>query len=186
MQLSKEATASGNIGGSGFFVFEEEKEETHSSEGAALFRPTRTYPGLAERRLIHETIRRMINTLATDLIRETEKNIQQHKVRDIAGVRAAPPLAAFSAEIYEQQRELKTFLRTHLYRHYRVMRMSAKARRIIGDLFQAFMGESRLLPPQFQQQAQTDCPRAVADYIAGMTDRYAIKEYRRLFEVGEE
>ena len=146
----------------------------------------RAYPGLAERRLIHETIRRMINTLATDLINETEKNIQQHAVRTIEEVRAAPPLAAFSAGIYEQQRELKTFLRTHLYRHYRVMRMSAKARRIIGDLFQTFMGESRLLPPQFQQQAQTDCPRAVADYIAGMTDRYAIKEHRRLFAVEEE
>ena len=103
-----------------------------------------------------------------------------------AEVRAAPPLAAFSAEIHEQQRELKTFLRTHLYRHYRVMRMSAKARRIIGDLFQTFMGESRLLPPQFQLQAQTDCARAVSDYIAGMTDRYAIKEHRRLFAVEEE
>ena len=65
------------------------------------------------------------------------------------------------------------------------MRMSAKARRIIGDLFSAFTEDSRLLPPQFQQQAQTDCPRAVSDYIAGMTDRYAIKEYRRLFAVEE-
>lgn len=144
------------------------------------------HPGLAERRLIHETIRRMINTLVIDLIRETEKNIQQHAVRDIAEVRAAPPLAAFSAEIYEQQRELKKFLRTHLYRHYRVMRMSAKARRIIGDLFRAFMEDSRLLPPQFQQQATADCSRAVSDYIAGMTDRYAIKEHRRLFAVEEE
>ena len=144
------------------------------------------HPGLGERRLIHETIRRMINTLATDLIRETEKNIQQHAVRDIAEVRAAPPLAAFSAEIYEQQRELKKFLNTHLYRHFRVMRMSAKARRIIEGLFNAFTQDSRLLPPQFQQQALADCPRAVADYIAGMTDRYAIKEYRRLFVVGEE
>ena len=141
------------------------------------------YPGLAERRLIHETIRRMINTLATDLIRETEKNIQAHAVRDIADVRSAPPLAAFSAEIYEQNRELKAFLRAHLYRHYRVMRMSAKARRIISDLFQVFMEDSRLLPPQFQQQAQADCARAVSDYIAGMTDRYAIKEHRRLFAV---
>ena len=63
--------------------------------------------------------------------------------------------------------------------------MSAKARRIIGDMFNAFMEDSRLLPPQFQQQALADCPRAAADYIAGMTDMYAIKEYRRLFVVGE-
>ncbi len=144
------------------------------------------YPGLAERRLIHETIRRMINTLATDLIRETEKNIQAHAVRDIAGVRAAPPLAAFSAAVHEQNRELKAFLRTHLYRHYRVLRMSAKSRRIIGDLFQVFMEDSRLLPPQFMRQAEVDRSRAVADYIAGMTDRYAIKEHRRLFAVEEE
>ena len=145
-----------------------------------------TYPALAERRLIHETIRRMINTLATDLIRETEKNIQQQAVRDIVDVRSAPPLAAFSAVMYEQQRELKKFLNTHLYRHFRVMRMSAKARRIIGDLFRTFMEDSRLLPPQFYQQAQADCARAVSDYIAGMTDRYAIKEHRRLFAVEEE
>lgn len=143
------------------------------------------HPGLAERRLIHETIRRMINTLATDLIRETESNIQRYAVHDLAAVNTAPPLAAFSAEIHEQQRELKTFLRTHLYRHYRVMRMSAKARRIISGLFQIFMEDSRLLPPQFQQQAAVDCPRAVSDYIAGMTDRYAIKEYRRIFVVEE-
>ncbi|MFZ1319053.1 MAG: deoxyguanosinetriphosphate triphosphohydrolase [Candidatus Nitrotoga sp.] len=143
------------------------------------------YPGLAERRLIHETIRRMINTLATDLIHETEKNIRTYAVHDIVEVRAAPPLAAFSAEIHGQQRELKAFLHTHLYRHYRVMRMSAKARRIISDLFHVFMEDNRLLPPQFQKQAQTDRARTVSDYIAGMTDRYAIKEHRRLFAIEE-
>ena len=143
------------------------------------------YPDIAERRLIHETIRRMINTLVTDLIRETERNIRTHLVRDIADVRNAPPIAAFSAEIHEQNRELKAFLRTHLYRHYHVMRMSAKARRIISELFNAFTEDKRLLPPQFQRQAETDCPRAVSDYIAGMTDRYAIREHRRIFAVEE-
>ena len=145
----------------------------------------KTYPGIAERRLIHETIRRMINTLVTDLIRETEKNIRTHAVRDISDVRNAPPIAAFSAEIQEQNRELKDFLRTQLYRHYRVMRMSAKARRIISDLFRAFMEDERLLPPQFQRQAETDRARAVSDYVAGMTDRYAIREHRRIFAVEE-
>jgi dGTPase len=127
----------------------------------------------------------MINTLATDLIHETEKNIRTHAVRDIAEVRSAPPLAAFSAEIHEQQRELKAFLHKHLYRHYLVMRMSAKARRIISDLFQVFIENNRLLPPQFQRQAQADRARTVSDYIAGMTDRYAIKEHRRLFAIEE-
>jgi len=143
------------------------------------------YPGLTDRRLIHETIRRMINTLVTDLLHTTEQNILTHVVRDIAEVRAAPPLVTFSAEIHEQNRELKTFLRTHLYRHYRVLRMSAKARRIIDDLFKAFMQDRRLLPPQFMLQAEHDHARAVSDYIAGMTDRYAIREHRRLFAVEE-
>jgi len=95
---------------------------------------------------------------------------------------------------------LKAFLRDQLYRHYQVLRMTNKARRIISDLFSAFMEESSLLPPQYQKLAQlgpadsaqagsdrAHCAkaRAVADYIAGMTDRYAIREHRRLFAVGE-
>ncbi|MBI1174224.1 MAG: deoxyguanosinetriphosphate triphosphohydrolase [Sideroxydans sp.] len=143
------------------------------------------YPELAERRLVHETVRRMINTLVSDLIRETQKNIRQYAPRDLGAVRNAPPIVAFTAEMIEQSRELKAFLRTHLYRHYRVMRMSAKAHRIISDLFQAFIEDRRLLPPQFRLQAESDGPRAVADYIAGMTDRYAIREHRRIFAVEE-
>lgn len=88
----------------------------------------------------------------------------------------------------EQQRTLKKFLRTHLYRHYLVMRMSTKAQRIIGDLFNVFMADSRLLPPQLQpaaEYAESDRARTVADYIAGMTDRYAIREHRRMFAVEE-
>jgi dGTPase len=85
----------------------------------------------------------------------------------------------------EQQRALKNFLRIHLYRHYRVLRMSAKAQRIISELFGIFIADSRLLPPQFQSVAEQDRPRAVADYIAGMTDRYAIREHRRIFAVEE-
>ncbi len=141
------------------------------------------YPQLAERRLVHETVRRMINTLVTDLIAQTEHNILAQAPQSVDDVRAAPPLVAFSAEMLELNRELKAFLRTHLYRHYRVMRMTAKARRIIGDLFQAFMDDPRLLPPQFNPQMEPARARSVADYIAGMTDRYAIKEHRRLFAV---
>jgi dGTPase len=157
------------------------------------------YPEITDRRLIHETIRRMINTLATDLIQETEKNVREHGVQNLDEVRAAPALAAFSTEVYEQQRELKAFLRTHLYRHYHVMRMSAKARRIISDLFRAFMEDGRLLPPQYQRGMDegrdtasgakhadmNERARAVSDYIAGMTDRYAIREHRRIFAVEE-
>jgi len=143
------------------------------------------YPQLEGRRIVHETVRGMINTLVTDLIQQTELNSRAHSVETLEDVRVAPTLAAFSSGVREQQRELKKFLHTNLYRHYRVMRMSTKARRIITELFQAFMSDSRLLPPQFQRQAETDQARTVADYVAGMTDRYAIKEYRRLFAVEE-
>lgn len=146
----------------------------------------KVYPDLDDRRLIHETVRRMINTLVTDLIHETEKNIKLHAISNLNDVRKSPFVAAFSAEMHEQNRELKIFLRTHLYRHYRVMRMSAKAHRIISNLFKAFMEDSRLLPPQYQRQAEDDRARAVSDYIAGMTDRYAIREHKRLFAIEEE
>lgn len=145
----------------------------------------KAYPELAERRVVHETIRRMINTLVSDLIRQTEKNIQAQSLQSVEDVRQAPALVAFSAQMLELNRELKVFLRTHLYRHYRVMRMSAKARRIISELFQAFMEDHRLLPPQFLRAAELEHARSVADYVAGMTDRYAIREHRRLFAVEE-
>ena len=144
-----------------------------------------SHPQLPERRVVHETVRRMINTLVSDLMRETGRNIAEQKLQTLDDVRSAPPIVAFSAEVRELSRELKAFLHNNLYRHYRVMRMSAKARRIIGDLFTAFMEDNRLLPPQFQAQAASDSARAVADYIAGMTDRYAIREHRRIFAVEE-
>jgi dGTPase len=143
------------------------------------------HPQLAERRVVHETIRRMINTLVSDLMHETERAIAAAKPGSLEDVRQAAPLVGFSAEVQELNRELKTFLRANLYRHYRVMRMSAKARRIISDLFSAFMDDPRLLPPQHAHQAEADRARVVADYIAGMTDRYAIREHRRIFAVEE-
>ena len=143
------------------------------------------YPALVERRVIHETIRRMINTLVSDVINQTEKNIAAQTLADVSDVRKAPALVAFSEPMLELNRELKLFLRNHLYRHYRVMRMSAKAHRIISELFNAFMGDRRLLPPQFLEATESGHARSVADYIAGMTDRYAIREHRRIFAVEE-
>ena len=83
----------------------------------------------------------------------------------------------------EDADELKSFLHDELYRHHRVMRMSAKAQRIVSDLFSAFLDEPRLLPADHQKRAASDAPRAIADYVAGMTDRYAIKEHQRLFAI---
>ncbi len=143
------------------------------------------HPDLAERRVVHEVVRRMINTLVTDLIEQSERNLLSHKPETLDEVRKAPAMIAFSPAMNEQQRELKTFLRTHLYRHYKVMRMSTKAQRIISDLFGVFMADNRLLPAQFQTQDEAARSRAIADYIAGMTDRYAIREHRRIFAVEE-
>ena len=145
-----------------------------------------SYPNLPERRVVHETVRRMINTLVTDLIRQSETNIKLQQPDTLEEVHRAPTLIAYSAEVSKQQKILKKFLRTNLYQHYRVRRMSAKAQRIINDLFGIFMSDQYLLPPQFQQQAAIDHARAVSDYIAGMTDRYAIREHQRLFSVSEE
>lgn len=144
------------------------------------------YPGINGRRLINETVRRMINTLIVDLIETTQRNIAAARPADIDAVRAAGPLVAFSPAVREEAQALKRFLFRHLYRHYLVMRMSAKAQRIIGDLFDAFMGDPRLLPPQYQAAHGGDQPRLISHYIAGMTDRYAIREHRRMFAVGEQ
>jgi dGTPase len=143
------------------------------------------YPALAERRLIHETVRRMINTLIIDLIEETRRRIAAVGPDSVDAVRAAPPLVAFSEPVRREADELKRFLHDHLYRHYRVMRMTSKARRIVRELFAAFMDDPRLLPADHRVRAERDRARAIADYVAGMTDRYAIKEHRRLFAVGE-
>ncbi|MCZ7009901.1 hypothetical protein OH413_25030, partial [Salmonella enterica] len=91
------------------------------------------YPGINGRRLINETVRRMINTLIVDLIETTRRNIAAARPADIDAVRAAGPLVAFSPAVREEAQALKRFLFRHLYRHYLVMRMSAKAQRIIGD-----------------------------------------------------
>lgn len=152
----------------------------HLSEVKAI------YPQLDGRRVVHETVRRMINTLIHDVCAQSAKNIAALAPKDIEAVRAAGPLIAFSDEMQRQQRELKQFLRVRLYRHYRVNRMSNKAQRIVRELFDAFMQEPGLMPDDFQARAREDRARAVADYVAGMTDRYAIREHRRLFSVEEE
>ena len=143
------------------------------------------WPGLSGRKLINETVRRMIHLMVLDLIEQTRANIAAEGVETLADVHAAPRLVAYSDALLPRLRELKVFLRDKLYRHYQVLRMTNKARRIVGDLFTAFTDDPHILPPQYQAMAREDKPRAIADYIAGMTDRYAMKEHRRLFAVGE-
>ncbi|HCE09287.1 MAG TPA: deoxyguanosinetriphosphate triphosphohydrolase [Oxalobacteraceae bacterium] len=152
----------------------------HREVGAA-------YPGISGRRAIHETIRRMINALIVDLIQASQQRIQQAELKTVDDVRNAPALITFSEPMQAEAASLKRFLRDNLYQHYQVNRMTSKARRIIGELFNAFMGEPKLLPPDYQVAAAEVAQQArkVADYVAGMTDRYAMREHRRLFVVDE-
>jgi dGTPase len=143
------------------------------------------FPKIAGRRMIHEVVRRMINELITDVLAESRRLVDAAAPATIDDVRVAPPLIAFSATMRAEADELKRVLRDELYRHYQVMRMTEKARRIVTDLFNAFLAEPRLLPTEHRHKAGADAPRTIADYVAGMTDRYAIREHRRLFAVGE-
>lgn len=146
----------------------------------------RLYGDIEEKRLVHETIRRMINVLVVDLCEQSQQAIAKLNPVTIDDVRKSPVyLVGFSQAIAEKNLELKQFLLKHLYRHYKVNRMSAKAGRIIEELFTAFIQSPNLMPQEHQQAAKQDQARAVADYIAGMTDRYAIREHRRLFAVEE-
>jgi len=155
---------------------------------------THQYPKLAERRLLHEVIRRMINFVVIDLIRTTQSNLEDAQPESIDDVRRrSKPLAAMSDEVRAEHLELKKFLNEHVYRHHRVQRMTSKARRVVTQLFEAFLADVNLLPPEHRGVAEDtkrapsekSRARAVADYIAGMTDRYAILEHRRVFEPGE-
>lgn len=144
------------------------------------------YPDITGRRLVHETIRGMINTLATDLTMQSKARIEAANPDSPDNVREMPTLISFSDTIRQQQQELKRFLHKNLYKHYQVMRMSNKAHHIVEKLFSAFAVESALLPPKYQYKFHDYGHQAIADYIAGMTDRYAIREYRRMFAITED
>jgi len=145
------------------------------------------WPGLPARRALHETLRRIINALVQDVVMTSLQLLAEAAPADIAAVRAGPALIRFSAPMRAEASELKRFLYANLYRHFQVNRMRSKASRIVRELFDAFSGEPALLPPDYQQgdadaSAQA---RRIADYIAGMTDRYAIREHKRLYSVDE-
>jgi dGTPase len=143
------------------------------------------YPELDDRRLIYEIIRRMINTVVTDLIDQTRANIFAVAPQSIDDVRrAGKPLVSMSDEVYEQHVGLKRFLSEHLYRHEKKLEMTAKVQAILKDLFKAYITNISKMPPQFsaaaKSQDESGRARVVADYVAGMTDRFAIAEHERI------
>lgn len=152
------------------------------------------YPNLTGKRLVHEIIRRMINKQIIDMVEASQIRLAELEPQNIEQVRKQDStIVHFSDKMKDANQQLKQFLRTNLYSHYRVHRMTNKARRILQALFEAFMHDPRLLKPEHQahvkqldeEEGDSGRARAVADYIAGMTDRYAITEYRRIFEPEE-
>jgi dGTPase len=141
--------------------------------------------GVHGRRIVrHETIRRIIDRCVRDLIDTTLGALTSARVSSTGDVRTfGRRLVAYGPEMAEMVKELKAFLLVNMYRHYRVVRMGDKAGRILRDLFHSYVGEPLQLPPQFQQRIEADgLHRVVCDYIAGMTDRFALDEHRKLFD----
>ena len=145
------------------------------------------YPGLPGRRALYETIRLMITAMTADLVETSAALLRDAAPASIDDVRAAPPLIRFSDQMRAETTALKRFLYANLYRHFKVNRMRVKASRIVRDLFDAFMTDPVLLPPDYQVASSDTLKQArkIADYIAGMTDRYAIREHKRIFSLDE-
>jgi dGTPase len=145
---------------------------------------------LEEGRMVHEVVRRLINVMVTDLLAETRARLAARRPGSADDVRqAGEPLVGFGETVREDDSALKSFLFSRMYRHYKLNRMASKARRVVTDLFELFMAEPNCLPTQWQvpELLADDRQRArlVADYIAGMTDRYAMLEHKRLFDMDE-
>ena len=146
------------------------------------------YPSISNSRLIHELSRRTVNVMVDDILKETRSRLRDENPTSSQDVRKGrQPMAAFSSVLRTQVDQLRSFLFQRMYRHYKVNRMANKAKRVITSLFELFMSEPSCLPSEWQQDSSHiksgSQARIVADYIAGMTDRYALLEYERLFDL---
>ena len=149
------------------------------------------WPELSDRRVVHEVIRKMISRQVMDVLRDSQTAIDEVRPQNVEEVRnCGRPLIGFSETMRERHIELKRFLRKNVYRHYRVHRMTVKAARVVHELFEIFIDDPRLLPPEARElvaelegeNGHRGRARAVCDYIAGMTDRFAIAEHARIFD----
>ena len=145
-------------------------------------------PDLDDRLLRLEAVRRMIGVMADDVLEQTRRNVQADRVDSAEDVRRlGRPLVSFSPDMAEDLGRLRMFLHQRMYRHYRVNRTRSHARRLLADMFRLFMAEPEVLPTEwFERVQELDAAgraRNICDYIAGMTDRYAIEEHRRLFNL---
>lgn len=156
--------------------------------GPILAQTRKDWPEIDERMLRLEAVRRMIGAMVDDVLVETATRAAVAKVKTAEDVRAMDrPLVAFSQAMFEDLARLRAFLHQRMYRHYTVNRTRSQARRMLTELFRLFLAEPEVLPPNWQAQAEgrdeTGRARVVCDYIAGMTDLYAMEEHRRLFHL---
>ncbi|MGE0658518.1 MAG: deoxyguanosinetriphosphate triphosphohydrolase [Reyranellaceae bacterium] len=148
------------------------------------------YPGIDEHRLINETTRRLIDRMIRDVLGESRRRLAALAPANVEAIRGHDAaVVAFSTEMAAADRRLKEFLFERMYRHYRVNRMTSKARRVVRELFELLFREPDCLPQDWRERARNADERRrarlVADYIAGMTDRFALLEHRRLLDVYE-
>ncbi len=146
------------------------------------------YPGLEESRMVPEVIRRLINSMVEDILAESGRRLESLKPERVEDIRHADrAMIAFTDEMAANDRELKSFLKANMYRHYKVNRMASKARRVVRELFEIYMAEPECLPTVWRNRSQgvTEAKKArlVADFIAGMTDGYALAEYKKLLDI---
>jgi dGTPase len=156
--------------------------------GPCLAEVRRDWPALDDRMVRLEAVRRMIGIMVDDVLAETERRLAAHRIVTVEDVRLAPQMMVqFSPQMLADLGVLRRFLFERMYRHYRVNRTRSQARRVLSQLFHLFMEEPEVMPPEWSASALSDDPvkraRAVCDYIAGMTDRYAIEVHGKLFSL---
>ncbi len=156
--------------------------------GEALADVLKLHPRIEQRRLVHETVRRVISAMVQDVLAETKRRIARLKPKSADAARdLGEPLVAFSAQMAEKNRVLQTFLSRRMYQHAEVAATMARARRVIRDLFEAYLNDPQQMPQNWREDSATDdssrFARQVCDFIAGMTDRYALDQHKRLFDL---
>jgi dGTPase len=153
--------------------------------GEALSDVLRAWPRLDQTRLVHETVRRVMSAMINDVIAQTRRQVKASGVASADEVRERrEPVVAFSAQMRENNRVLQAFLSRRMYRHPRVIETMGRARRIVRDLFEAYMADETLITAAAGEGVSAASqPRRVCDYIAGMTDSFAIEQHRRLFDL---
>ncbi|MBC8037398.1 MAG: deoxyguanosinetriphosphate triphosphohydrolase [Rhizobiales bacterium] len=156
--------------------------------GEALSAVLKLYPGIEMQRIVHETVRRLLAAMVADVLHETQRRAKRLQPKSAQAVRElGEPLVSFSEQMTEKNRVLQTFLAERMYRHQRIADIMARAKRVVHDLFGAYIGDPELLPPNWREDSFTDdrsrFARQVCDFIAGMTDRYALDQHKRLFDL---